>query len=82
MLYSITDPMASVQVDQHGATQTFALIGQRLNTAIVILTLRDPPRLGPAHPPEHGNSAALKSLDPKQCLGFRVFGFMVFGVSG
>ena len=32
----------------------------------VILTLRDPPRPGPAHPREHGDSAAPKSLDPKQ----------------
>ena len=29
-------------------------------------TLRDPPRPGPAHPREHGGSAAPKSLDPKQ----------------
>ena len=32
----------------------------------LILTLRDPPRPGPAHPREHGDSAAPKSLDPKQ----------------
>ena len=32
----------------------------------VILTLRDPPRPGPAHPREHGDSAAPKSLDLKQ----------------
>ena len=31
----------------------------------VILTLRDPPRPGPAHPREHDDSAAPKSLDPK-----------------
>ena len=32
----------------------------------LILTLRDPPRPGPAHPREHGDSAAPKSLDTKQ----------------
>ena len=32
----------------------------------IIKTLRDPPRPGPAHPREHGDSAAPKSLDPKQ----------------
>ena len=30
----------------------------------IILTLRDPPRPGPAHPREHGDSAAPKSLTP------------------
>ena len=41
----------------------------------IILALRDPPRPGPAHPRENGDSAARKSLDPKQeglGLGFRV----------
>ena len=33
---------------------------------LFVLTLRDPPRPGPAHPREHGDSAAPKSLDPKQ----------------
>ena len=33
---------------------------------VLILTLRDPPRPGPAHPREHGDSAAPKSLDPRQ----------------
>ena len=44
----------------------------------VFLTLRDPPRPGPAHPREHGDSAAPKSLDPK----FRVqgSGFMAYGL--
>ena len=51
----------------------------------LILTLRDPPRPGPAHPREHGDSAAPKSLDPQQeglGLGFRVPGswFMVWGL--
>ena len=32
----------------------------------LILTLRDPPRPGPAHPREHGDSAVPKALDPKQ----------------
>ena len=30
------------------------------------VTLRDPLWFGPAHPREHGDSAAPKSLDPKQ----------------
>ena len=33
---------------------------------VLILTLRDPPRPGPAHPREHGDSAAPKLLGPKQ----------------
>ena len=37
-----------------------------LHISALILTLRDPPRPGPAHPREHGDSSAPKSLDPKQ----------------
>ena len=48
------------------------------------LTLCDPPRPGPAHPHEHGDSAAPQSLDPKQYrVGFRVSGsgFRAAGLS-
>ena len=47
----------------------------------VILTLRDLPRPGPAHPREHGDSATPKSLDPKQKgLGLGGSRFMVWGL--
>ena len=39
---------------------------QRLIDDDANVTLRDPPRPGPAHPREHGDSAAPKSLHPKQ----------------
>ena len=42
------------------------VLGLRVKITRIILTLRDPPRPGPAHPREHGDSAAPKSLDPKQ----------------
>ena len=40
-----------------------AWVGQQ---QLLILTLRDPPRPGAAHPREHSDSAAPKALDPKQ----------------
>ena len=40
--------------------------GLPLFVVLIILTLRDPPRPGPAHPREHGDYAAPKSPDPKQ----------------
>ena len=47
------------------------LIGVQKGT--MILTLRDPPRPGPAHPREHGDSAQRPSRwTPSKRVGFRV----------
>ena len=61
--------MPLLALEQLGADRNFLLGTSKCFTMIhsaLILTLRDPPRPGPAHPHEHGDSAAPKSLDPKQ----------------
>ena len=51
----------------------------RVNTPLIILTLRDPPRPGPAHPREHVRSAQVAGPQAIRA-GFRVegSGFMVY----
>ena len=62
--WKVQMPSEDPHVAESSGTKAGATVSSP--TAVLILTLRDPPRPGPAHPREHGDSAAPKSLDPQQ----------------